>query len=476
MKRDKYRDCSMLYKNLAQLLRLQIQQGGLRPGERLPSIRQLAASHRVSAATAVQACLQLEREGLAEARPRIGYFVRAASQGLRSTVPPPRAPALISNPALLDLLLVDDGAHVLPLHAARPAPSLLPDATIAAALSRSLRRQREPALGYAPPQGYAPLRGQIAQRYASMGVTVDADEIIITAGAMEAITLALRVLTRPGDIVLVETPTYQGILQTVATLGLQVLELPRLPSGGLDLALLETLLAAQAVRAAVMVPNFSNPLGLSLDDSAKQALLACCARHGTVLVEDDIYGDLAWDDSRPPPLRRWNDGGAVITCSSFSKTLSPGLRVGWMLGGAWTGELLRAKYFSTVGNAALPQLAISDYLARHDLERHLRKLRRALAGNASRMRDAIDRHWPAGTRMGEPRGGLSLWIQLPAGSDAAVFSRAALARGVGVMPGHVFSGNGDYRDHVRLSCGLPWDDRLDQALRCLGELAARQGG
>ena len=161
---------------------------------------------------------------------------------------------------------------------------------------------------------------------------------------------------------------------------------------------------------------------------ASQALLACCARHGTVLVEDDIYGDLAWDDSRPPPLRRWDDGGAVITCSSFSKTLSPGLRVGWMLGGAWTGELLRAKYFSTVGNAALPQLAISDYLARHDLERHLRKLRRALAGNASRMRDAIDRHWPAGTRMGEPRGGLSLWIQLPAGSDAAVFSRAALAQ------------------------------------------------
>lgn len=125
---------------------------------------------------------------------------------------------------------------------------------------------------------------------------------------------------------------------------------------------------------------------------ASQALLACCARHGTVLVEDDIYGDLAWDDSRPPPLRRWDDGGAVITCSSFSKTLSPGLRVGWMLGGAWTGELLRAKYFSTVGNPALPQLAISDYLARHDLERHLRKLRRALAGNASRMRDAIGRH------------------------------------------------------------------------------------
>lgn len=467
----------LLYQSLAAFLRQQVEQGQLRAGDRLPSIRQLASNHGVSTATAVQACLQLEREGLAEARQRSGYFVRARPLARpAATVPPVRAPALIDNPALLDLRLAGEGSAVLPLHAARPAPALLPEAALAASMARCLRRQREAALAYAPPQGHAPLRRQIAQHYARLGVQVDANEIIITAGAMEAITLALRVLTRPGDVILVETPTYHGILQTVATLDLQVVELPRVEGGQLDLQLLDSLLARHRVRAAVMVPNFANPLGTSLDDASKQALLACCERHGTAIVEDDIYGELAWDDSRPAPLRRWEQessrGSLVIGCSSFSKSLSPGLRVGWLIGGKWTEELLRAKYFSTVGNPALAQLALSDYLARHDLQRHLRKLRRALATNALALRHAIGQHWPEGTCLGEPRGGLSLWVQLPAGRNAASLAASALNHGIGILPGNLFSGCGDYRSHVRLSCGLAWDNRLEEAIRLLGQLAA----
>jgi len=464
------------YQALAVLIRQQIQQGSLRAGQRIASIRQLAQQHGVSAATAVQACLQLEREGLVMARPRLGYYVRESVRPLMPVNAPVRRPAYISNPALFDLMLVEEGRKVLPLHAARPAAALLPESTLAAAMSRCLRRQRSDALAYAAPQGYWPLRQQIARRYASLGVTVAAEEIIITAGAMEAITLALRVLTRPGDLVLLETPTYHGILQTVATLGLQVVELPLGAGGQLDTVLLEQSLAAQPVRAAVLVPNFSNPLGVALDDTAKQALLAACARHGTVIIEDDIYGDLAWDDSRPAPLRRWDGGSGVISCSSFSKSLAPGLRVGWLVGGAWTDALSRAKFFSTVGNAPLPQMALSDYLQRHDLERHLRKLRRALAGNALQMRDAIDRHWPPGTRMGAPRGGLSLWVQLPAGTTATALFDAALEQRIGIMPGQVFSSAGDYADHVRLSCGLPWDATLAAAMACLGELAGKQAG
>jgi DNA-binding transcriptional MocR family regulator len=201
--------------------------------------------------------------------------------------------------------------------------------------------------------------------------------------------LALRTLTSPGDVVIVKTPAYQGILQTIAALNLRIIEFPQDPAGGIHMERLETMLAAEPVRVVVVVPNFSNPSGRTLDDTTKKRLLAACERHGTVILEDDVYGELAWDDSRPPPLRRWDSGGTALTCSSFSKFLAPGLRVGRIVGGRWTDELSRAKYFSTIGSPALPQLAISNYLERHDLERGLRKLRRGLSETALRMESII---------------------------------------------------------------------------------------
>lgn len=467
----------LLYETLAAQLRDQIGRGGLRAGDRLPSIRQLAARHGVSTATAVQACLQLEREGLAQARPRSGYFVRAAA------TPPPadaaprrRTPGKVDNPALQRVLDMFARADLVPLHSATPAPALLPGHALAAALSRQLRRSRAAALDYAPPQGHAALRRQIAQRYAYSATAVAPDEVVITAGTMEAISLALRTVTSPGDVVLVETPTYHGILQAVAALRLKVLEVPNRPGHGIDAARLDALLQRTRVRAAVLVPNFNNPLGSLTPDSAKRALLASCARHGTVVIEDDIYGELAWSGQRPLPLRHFDAHANVITCGSFSKTLAPGLRVGWLLGGEWTDALVRAKYFSTVGSASLAQLALADYLARHDLDRHLRKLRRALADNGQRLREGVARHWPAGTRVGDPAGGLSLWLQLPEGGNGQALFEAALAERIGTSPGHLYSSRGDYADHLRLSCGQPWSPTLERVMRRLGALAARQAG
>ncbi|MCD7097724.1 PLP-dependent aminotransferase family protein [Stenotrophomonas sp. MMGLT7] len=464
----------LLYESLAAQLREQIAAGVLRAGERLPSIRRLALAHGVSAATAVQACLQLEREGLALARPRSGYFVRAQPPAPLSPVPRRRVPRTVSNPALHEVIDMLSRRDLLPLHAAVPAPELLPGTALAAALARALRRNRTQALDYAPAQGHPPLRRLIAQRYAQLATAVSPDEVVITAGAMEAITLALRSIAAPGDVVLVETPTYHGILQAVAALRLKVVELPHRPGGGLDLARLDAVLQDAPVRAAVLVPNFHNPLGSVASDADKQALLARCARHGTVVIEDDVYGELAWSGQRPAPLRHFDCHGLVITCGSFSKTLAPGLRTGWLLGGEWTDALVRAKYHSTVGSPALPQLALADYLQRHDQERHLRRLRRALADNARRLRAGIERHWPQATRCSDPSGGLSLWLQLPPGGDGTALFEAALAEGIGISPGQLFSSRGDYRDHLRLSCGLPWDEHLERALRRLGQLAAAQ--
>jgi len=471
---------TLLYERLAQRLRRQIQRGLLRAGERMPSLRRLGRDQHVSLATAVEAYLHLEREGLIEARPRSGYYVRAlAAANLQETATPrpSRTPQPLRNPALLGVLDVLGRSDLLPLHSATPSLDLLPGAALAAAATRVLRRNPDAALGYAVPQGVAELRQHIAKRYAQCAVDVDPEEIVITAGAMEAISLSLRTVTQPGDVVLLETPTYYGLLQAVAAFGLRVIEVPNRPGLGIDVAQVAELFQRHDVRAAVLVPNFNNPIGSLTSDADKQTLVAACAAHDVVLIDDDLYGELAFSGERAPPLRRFEegvvDGSRIITCGSFTKTLAPGLRVGWVLGGRWTVDLLRAKCFSSVVTATLPQLTITEYLSRHDFDRFLRRLRRELALNAQRYREAIAHHWPEGTRVSEPTGGMALWLELPAHIEGQAVFEAALAHGIGTLPGHLFSNRGDYRHHMRLSCGLPWSSKVEDALRMAGTLAGR---
>lgn len=469
----------LLYERLADRMRRQIQRGVLRAGERLPSLRRLGRDQRISLATAVEAYQQLEREGLIEARPRSGYYVRSAPmQAPRSPRARhlSRAPMPVRNPALLGVLDVQSRRDLVPLHAATPAAAFLPTAALAASVTRAMRRDPGTALGYTVPQGLPELRERIAQRYGQCGVEIDPDEIVVTAGAMEAISLTLRTVTRPGDIVILETPTYHGLLQAVAAQGLRVLEVPNRPGLGIDAAQVRELLERHAVRAALLVPNFNNPLGSLTGEADKRAIVAACAAHGTVVIEDDLYGELAYSGERPSPLRRYDDGEHVVTCGSYSKILAPGLRVGWMIGGRRTQELLRTKSFSTVATATLPQMALIEHFARHDVERGLRRLRRALADNAQAYRQALLDHWPDGTCVAEPAGGMTLWIELPADIDGQALFEAALERGIGTLPGHLFSNRGDYSHHMRLSCGQPWDRKIETALRTVGELAKRLQG
>ncbi|MEO6689693.1 MAG: PLP-dependent aminotransferase family protein, partial [Dokdonella sp.] len=429
-----------LYEEIATRLRGQIKRGVLRTGERMPSLRSLGRRERVSVATAVEAYLQLEREGLVEARDRSGYYVRAPvtpAPAAHSARIQTRAPTTLRNPALLGVLDILARNDVLPLHAATPSLALLPSAGIAAATIRAMRRAPEAALSYGSPQGCAELRVQIAKRYLRCGVDVDPDEVVITAGAMEAISLALRSVTRSGDVVLLETPTYYGLLQAVAALGLRVVEVPNRAGSGIDVECLRAVLARHAVRAAVLVPNFNNPVGSCCDDATKRAIVAACADHDVVLIEDDLYGELAYSGERPSPLRRFDHNATVITCGSFSKTLAPGLRVGWALGAQSTSDILRAKCFSTVATAMLPQLAIADYLAHHDFDRALRRLRREVATNAQRCRASILRHFPSETRVSDPVGGMTLWLDLGEQVEGQALFEAALARGIGSLPGHL---------------------------------------
>ena len=474
--RERAMSHELLYERLADRMRRQIQRGVLRAGERLPSLRGLGRDQRISLATAVEAYQQLEREGLIEARERSGYYVRSAPavplRGVRARHLA-RAPMPVRNPALLGVLDVQSRRDLVPLHAATPGVELLPTAALAAAVARAMRSDPAAALSYSAPQGLPALRERIAQRYAQCGVEVDPDEVVVTAGALEAISVTLRTVTHPGDIVILETPTYYGLLQAVAAHGLRVLEIPNHPGRGIDAAQLRELLDRHPVRAALLVPNFNNPLGSLTSEDDKRAIVAACAAHGTVIIEDDLYGELAYSGERPSPLRRYDNGEHVVTCSSYSKTLAPGLRVGWMLGGRRRSELLRTKSFSSVATATLPQMALIEFFARHDIERGLRRLRRALASTVQAYRQAVLDHWPDGTRVTEPAGGMTLWVELPPHVDGQALFEASLAAGVGILPGHLFSNRGDYTHHVRLGCGQPWSGTIEAALRTVGDAARR---
>ncbi|MDZ4814501.1 MAG: PLP-dependent aminotransferase family protein [Pseudomonadota bacterium] len=464
-----------LYESLALQLHRRIHSGAFGAGERVPSVRAMSRQAGVSIGTVVQAYQQLEAQGVIEARPQSGFYVCAArlpgiGQARQRAAPKPRS---LSRSLLDQVLSVYARDDLVPLHSATPAPSLLPTQLIAGISRDLLKRIPERISGYAHPPGLPALRLQVARRLSLAGVEVDPDDVMITAGAMEAITLSLQVLTRPGDAVLVERPTYYGLMQAIEARGLKVVEIPNCCDHGPDLELALKALATQPIRAAVLIPSFSNPSGATMPDEARRVLAQACARHGVPVIEDDVYGELGFDGRRPIPMKAYEgDKGGVILCGSVSKIMAPGLRIGWTVSTRWREELIRAKAFTSCSTPTLSQYVVAEMLTASNIERPLRRLRAELAANIGRFHQAIANHWPKGTCVSRPRGGVVLWVQLPSGHDAHLLFERALENGIGIIPGTLFSASGAYRDCVRLSCAAVWDARTQSALSKLGRLAS----
>lgn len=458
-----------------------IENGTLRAGERLPSVREVCRRERVSPATALQAYAELERAGLIEVRERSGHYVRVRAAGGRGeTKAAATARTLRPDPAPMQVGVSDEVARVFeqaadpdlaPLAAALPAAELLPLEELAKHVAAAARRDSRAIGRYAFAGGNEELRRALAARFAGFGCEIAPEEITITAGAMEALNLAVRAVTRPGDVVAVESPGYFGILEILESLGLKALPVPSDAVRGVDLAALGHAIEDHAVKAMVMVSSFSNPTGACLAPERRARLVALLADHGVPLIEDDVYGDLHFGAERPRPARAWDREGEVLYCGSFSKTLAPGLRLGWVAGGRFNERVRRLKNITSVGAAEPAQAGLADYLASQAYERHLRRLRRAFEEQVAAVREAVLANFPGGTAVGEPAGGFFLWVQLPAELDALELHRLAAARGVGIAPGPLFCPHGRYRHHIRLGCGSPWSARIEAAVKTVAELA-----
>lgn len=460
-----------LYNQVADRLQSLIQDGVYRDGDRLPGVRVLSKQYEVSISTVLQAHQTLEARGYLQARERSGYFVRLPVVD----APEPVMGRLRIRPAPVTAremtleLCADEKNRMVPLSSAIPHADFLPLRQIQQSTIWAARRGLE-TLDYAFP-GKTSFRRQIAQRMATIGVPVTPDDVLVTNGAQEAIILGLRAVTKPGDIVAVESPSFPGILQALEVVGLRAMEIPTHPSDGLSLEGLELALEQWPLKACVVVCNHSNPMGARMPDERKKQLVSMLAAAGVPLIEDDIYGDLFHSGERPKPAKAFDRTDNVIYCNSFSKTISPGLRLGWMLPGRYMAGARQQKYFSNLATSSIPQLAVAHFLEQGGYDRYLRSARQNYRETTERMRAAVARSFPVGTAVSRPQGGFVLWVQLPAGvSGTRVFHRAR-AENINVAPGLMFSISDKFESCLRLNGGNPWNERIDQAIARLGALA-----
>ncbi len=465
------------YEQIARRYAGAIEAGTLAPGERFPSVRHLAVEERASVTTVVQALARLESMGLVEARPRSGHFVRHRPRPPAPQPQHPRATAA-ARPVSVSALVAEvyraaRDPKVVPLGATAPSPELLPTAALARAVAASMRHPRDGGTRYELPPGLEALRRMIARRALTWGCQVSEDEVVITSGASEAVHLCLLAVARPGDVVAIECPAYYGTLQTVEALGLRALEIPCHPDRGMDVEALALRLDRHRVAAVLAVPSFSNPLGSSMPDEAKERLVRLLSGRGLPLIEDDVFGELAFGPVRPRPAKAFDLDGTVMLCSSFSKTLAPGYRVGFAIPGRHRERVEGLKFATSVATPTLPQRAIARYLEGGAYDRHLRALRDRLASIEACTASAVAQSFPAGTRVTSPKGGCFLWVELPPAVDAMTLHARALDAGVSISPGPIFSPSGGHRNCIRLSCAAPWTPAVDAAVRLVGRLASR---
>jgi len=451
-----------------------IRDGLLGSGERVPSLRRLSRQRRVSITTVLQAYQLLESKGLIEARPQSGFYVRATRRALQEPAMsrPPKSPQSVEVHALVTRVLHDMGWNdLVPLGTSMPDPELLPAGKLRRILAAVARRRPSTLTGVSFPPGHEALRRQIALRMADWGVRANPDEIVVTGGCIEALNLCLRAAAQPGDVIALESPTYFGLLQIIESLGMKALQIPTHAREGISLNALALALEREDVKACVLMPTVSTPLGSTMPEGAKKRAVNMLAERDIPLIEYCVYSALHFGPGQPFAAKAYDKKGTVMLCSSFSKTFSPGFRLGWAMPGRYAQQVRSLKLVSSGGVSELLQITAAEYLASGGYDRLLRKLRRTYARQIEVATRIIAHHFPPKTRVTTPSGGFVLWAVMPEGADSIAIYEQALKEGIGIAPGPMFSASNRYRNCMRINCGVAWSERTEQALARVGELA-----
>ncbi|ASZ13901.1 PLP-dependent aminotransferase family protein [Chitinophaga pendula] len=465
-----------LYNEIAEGIAGQIRSGVLKPGDRLPSVRLLCQQHNVGMNTAKRVFLELEAQSLIDARPQSGYFVSQRSfreLPLPETSRPSVLAAEEEPNELVSKVYANMGRNDLTLLSiAGPSGDLLPLAKLKKEIIRANQVLQTGGIEYESVQGNLQLRRMVALRSVEWGGSLHENDLITTAGGMEALSFCLMALSKPGDTLAMESPCYPGILQLAVSLGLKVLELPTHPVTGIEIADLKHVISK--IDLCLLVPNFNTPLGSCMPDENKREIVTLLEKHNIPLIEDDVYGDLFFGSKRPKCCKSYDRSGNVIWCSSVSKTLAPGYRVGWIAPGKFKDKIMKLKLVHVISSTTLVQEAVANFLKTGKYESHLRQFRRTLDNNCQNYIRTIAEYFPEGTKTSRPQGGLALWVEFDKDVNTAKLYDLAIKQGISIAPGRMFSLQDQFHNCMRLCIGLPWSETLNTTLKHLGKLSTRE--
>lgn len=467
-------DDDFLYARLVSRIEKQIRQNLLKVGDKLASVRALSSEQGVSISTVYKAYVELENMGMIEARPKSGYYVKF-SQALYHQAPdvkPPQRQIEQANVTEMIALVAQNlsGEEVIKFSRSAPPLELLPLARLSKSMMEAIRKSPSDNVNYENLQGNVSLRKQIAKNAFNWGGQVTEKDIVTTQGCMEALVFCLRAVTKPGDTVAIESPTYFGIFNIMLSLDLKALEIPVDPDTGIDIDYLTRAMNEVDIKACLFVTNFSNPAGSCMPDERKQQLVNLITDKKIPLIEDDIYGEIYFGKSRPRTCKSFDKKGWVMLCSSISKSLAPGYRVGWCIPGRFKDQIINIKMIHTITSATPTQAAIAHFFETGRYDLHMRNLRKALYTQCLRYMQAISTHFPAGTKISRPQGGYVLWVELDKSINAFELYQAAIVKKISIAPGQIFSTDARFTNFIRISFGIPYDDKIEQSFSILGEL------
>jgi len=464
-----------LYEKIADDIALQIKAEVYKGGEKLPSIRQLSRQRSVSVATVQKAYELLEDRRLVEPRPKSGFYVRAIDRkspsqkvdllGLPNQVQ-------IHNMAT-DILYACEGEGITNLGTAYPSIEFLPIKQLQRIMRKLIQLEMKDLVVAHFSSGLRQLKHQICRRLAEAQCQVDEEEVIVTNGCQEALTLCLRAVSKPGDTIAIESPAFVGLLQAIESLGLKALEIPSDCVEGISLEALELALDQWQIAAVALVPAFNNPSGSDMPLDNKKHLVELLSQKGVPLIEDDLFGDLAHDGFRIPPAKAFDKNGLVLYCSSISKSVAPGFRVGWVCPGIYTAKIEGLKSFTNVSASSIAQASVAQFLSTGAYDRHIRHLRKEYANHLEWFQKNIELHFPLGTTISAPKGGYILWIELPMQCDTGKMFYDAIEKNVSFLPGKLFSTSSKFSHCLRINCSVSINDDISNAIVTLGQIAHR---